>query len=158
GAPAADEGGEFFDSSEESRELIEGQGVGAVGEGGGGIVVRFDEETIDAGGDAGAGQRLYELRLAAARLALATRKLHGVSDVVDDGIAEALENREGTHVHDEIVVAERGTALGENDVVVARGGNFFGHVAHVPGRKELPFLDIDDAAGFGGGQQQIGLA
>ncbi len=32
------------------------------------------------------------------------------------------------------------------------------HVGHVPGRQELPFLDVDRAPGLAGRQQQIGLA
>src|SRR5579864_4861428 len=35
---------------------------------------------------------------------------------------------------------------------------FFDRVLHVPGRDELPFLDVDHAFGEGGGDDQIGLA
>ncbi len=136
----------------------QGQGIGAVGEGGGGIVVSFEKEPIDAGGDSRAGQRFDEFGLAAAGMAQAAGNLDGVSDVVDDGVAELLEDREGAHVDDEVVVAERGSALSEDNVGIAGGGDFFGNVAHIPWGEELGLLDIDDASGFRGGEEKIGLA
>ena len=138
--------------------MRERQGIGAIGESGGGIVVGFEKNSIDACGDSGAGERLDEFRLAAAGVALATRELNGVSDVEDDGIAEFGEDGKGAHVHDEILVAEASAAFGEDDLGVAGASDFFGDVAHVPGRKELRFLYVDDAAGFGGGDEEIGLA
>jgi len=140
------------------RKLCERKGVGAVGESGGGIVVGFEEDAVDTGGDACAGERFDEFGLAAAGVALAAGELDGVGDVIDDGIAEFCEDGEGAHVHDEIVVAEAGATFGEDDFLVAGGGNFFGDVAHVPGREELGFFYVDDAAGFGGGDEEIGLA
>ena len=153
GAPAADELREFFEACEQGGELREREGVGAVGEGGGGIVVGFEENAVDAGGDAGAGERFDEFGLAAAGVALAAGELHGVRDVEDDRIAEFVQDREGAHVDDEILVAEGGAAFGEDDFVVAGGGDFFDDVGHVPRGDELGFLDVDDAAGFGGGER-----
>ena len=138
--------------------MREGQGIGAVGEGGGGIVVGLEEKTIDTGGDPGASERFDEFRLTAAGVALTAGELNGMSDIVNDGIAELCEHGEGAHVDDEIVVAEAGTALSENDFSVAGGSDLFGDVRHVPGRKELGFFYVDDAPGFGGGDEQIGLA
>ena len=37
-------------------------------------------------------------------------------------------------------------------------GDFFDDVGHVPGGEELGFFYVDDAAGFGGGDEEIGLA
>ena len=138
--------------------MRQGQGIGTVGESGGWIVVGFEEEAIDTGGDAGAGERFDELRLAAAGVALPTRELNGVSNIVDDGIAEFGENRKGAHVDDKVIVAEACAAFGEDDFAVTGGSDFFGDVAHVPGGKELRFFYVDDATGFGGGKEEIGLA
>ena len=59
---------------------------------------------------------------------------------------------------DQRVVAEAGAALAQQDLVVARAGELGRDVLHVPGRQELALLDIDRPAGFGRGQQQVGLA
>src|SRR5271165_1643075 len=112
----------------------------------------FQEDAIDAGGDAGASERLDEFRLAATGVALSAGKLHGVGDIVDDRIAELGEHGKGAHIDDQIVIAETSTAFGQDDLRIAGGGDFFGDVAHVPGRKELSLLYIDDAAGFGSGE------
>ena len=138
--------------------MCEGQGIGTIGESGCGIVVGFKKETVDTGRDSGAGERLDEFRLSAAGMALSTRELHGVSDIVDDGIAEFGEDGKGAHVDDEVIVAEACATFGEDDFPVAGGSDFFGNVAHVPGRKELSLLYVDDATGFGGGEEKIGLA
>ena len=69
--PPADEGGEFFESREELGELCERERVGAVGEGFGGIVVCFEKDAVNACGYGGAGERLDELGLATAGVALA---------------------------------------------------------------------------------------
>ena len=138
--------------------MCEGQGIGTIGESGCGIVVGFKKEAIDAGRDSGAGERLDEFRLSAAGMTLSTRELNGVSDIVDDGTAEFGEDGKGAHVDDEVIVAEACATFGEDDFGVAGGSDFFGNVAHVPGRKELSLLYVDDATGFGGGDEEIGLA
>lgn len=120
--------------------------------------MRFEEDAVDSCSDSGAGEWLDEFGLAATGVTLTAGKLDGMSDVEDDGIAKFLQDGEGTHVHDEILVAERGTALGENDVGVAGASDFFDDVGHVPGRDELGLFYVDDAAGFCGGEEKIGLA
>jgi hypothetical protein len=82
------------------RELDEGQRVGTVGEGGGGIVVGFEEDTVDAGGYACAREWFYKFGLPATGVALAAGELDRVSDVVDDGIAEFRQDGESAHVND----------------------------------------------------------
>ena len=62
------------------------------------------------------------------------------------------------HVDDQIVVAERRAALGEEDALAAGLANLLDGVAHVPGRNELALLDVDGAAALAGGDQQVGLA
>ena len=67
------------------------------------------------------------------------------------------KNGQGAHVGDQRVVTERGAALGYEHTGIARCCDFRDHVSHVPRRKELPFLDVDDAAGHGGSGKQICL-
>jgi hypothetical protein len=156
--PAADYCGKFFEAFEEGGELGKREGVGAVGEGFGGVVVGFEEDAVDACGYTGAGERFDEFGLAAAGVALATGDLDGVRNVEDDRIAQPLQNGERAHVDDEILIAEAGAAFGEDNVFVAGAGDFFDDVGHVPWGDELGFLDVDDAAGFGRGEEEIGLA
>ena len=165
---------------EQGFEVPEVEGVGAVGFGGGGIFVDLKEETVDAGGNGGAGEHRDELGLPAgdglAHGAASVRGrggLHGVCGVEDDG-SEAAQDGQGAHVNDEVVVAEAGAALGEGDAgaagvasgEVSRGevspGDFFDGVAHVPGGDKLAFFDVEGAsgrtAGAGRGEQKISLA
>lgn len=156
-APAAHEGREFFKSREKGGELREGKSVGAVGESGGGVVVCFEEDAIDACGDSGASERLDKFGLAAARVPFAAGELDGVGCVEDDGVAEFLEDGEGAHIDDKILIAEGRPAFSEDDVGVAGAGDFFDDVGHVPGGDKLGFFYVGDAAGFCGGEEEIGL-
>ena len=79
----------------------------------------FHEHAVDAGGDAGRGHRLDELRLARRDAVARARQLQAVRDVVDDGIAERAHDRKRAHVDDEVVVAEAEAALGDDDAVIA---------------------------------------
>ena len=72
--------------------------------------------------------------------------------------AKAAHDGERAHVDDEVVVAEAGSALGEEDAGVAGRRDLFDGVVHVPGGDELAFLDVDGAAGLCGGDEQVGLA
>ena len=58
---------------------------------------------------------------------------------------------------DERVVAEARAALGDEDVRIAGADDLGDHVLHVPGREELPLLDVDDAPGSRRGDQEIRL-
>jgi hypothetical protein len=71
-------------------------------------------------------------------------QLHGMSGVENHG-RELTHDGERAHVDHQVVVAETGAALGDEDPLVAGGVAFFDRVPHVPGRHELAFLDIDDA-------------
>ncbi len=81
--------------------------------------------------------------------------------VEDDG-SEGSHDGERAHVDDEVVVAEAGAALGEGDTGTAGFTDFFDGVAHVVRGDELALLDVDGAVaglgGFGGGDEEIGLA
>src|ERR1700761_8454330 len=50
---------------EDGLEAVEGEGVGSVGLGLGGVVVDLEEDAVDAGGDGGAGEDGDELGLTA---------------------------------------------------------------------------------------------
>ena len=82
-------------------------------------LVHLHEHAVDAGSDAGAGHRLDELGLAGGDAVAGARQLQAVGHVVDHGISEAAQHRQRPHVHDEVVVAERGAALGQDHAIVA---------------------------------------
>jgi len=83
-----------------------------------------------------------------------------VGGVKDDGAKARM--MAGAHVNDEIVVAEAGAALGEDDAGVAGVSELLDGVLHVCRGDELALLHVDHAAGagggFGGGDEQISLA
>ena len=93
--------------------------------------MHFHEHAVHAGRDTGRGQRLDELRLAGRDAVAAARELQAVRDVVDDGAAERAQHRKGAHVHDEVVVAERETALGDDDARIAARRDLLDRVPHV---------------------------
>ena len=90
---------------EQRLEQLEVEGVGAVGFGVGRIVVDFEEEAVDAGGDGGAREQRNELGLAAADAVGRRGLLHGVGGVKDDG-REMAHDGERAEIDDQIVVAE----------------------------------------------------
>jgi hypothetical protein len=141
---------------EQGLEAIEVESVGSIGFGVGGIVVDFQEDAVDAGGNGGAREYGDELRLAAGDTVRSGGCLHGVRAVEDDG-GERAHDGERAHVDDEIVIAEAGAALGEEDAGVAGGGDLFNGVLHVLGRDELSLLHVDGATGSSGGDEQVGL-
>ena len=136
---------------------LEVERVGAIGLGVRRIVVDFDKESVDAGGDGGAREQRNELRLAATDSVGRRGLLHGVSAIEDDR-RELAHDGERAEIDHEVVVAEGRTALSEEDALISCGANFFDAVAHVPRRNELAFLDVDGAAGFAGGYEQFGLS
>ena len=102
-------------------------------------------------------QRLDELRLAGRHAVAAARQLQAVRHVVDDRVAERAQDREGAHVDDEVVVAEAEPALGDDHPLVAGAVTFSIACRMSAGREELSLLDVDDASGLRGGDEQIGL-
>ena len=63
-----------------------------------------------------------------------------------DGVAEFPHHREGPHVHDQVVVAERRAALGDEHPLVAGAGDLRDRVADVARGEELALLDVHGAA------------
>ena len=84
------------------------------------LLVHFHEHAVDAGGDAGRGHRLDELRLAGGDAVAGAGQLQAVRHVVDDRIAERAQHRERAHVDDQVVVAEAEAALGDDDAAGCR--------------------------------------
>ena len=97
------------------------------------------------------------LALAARSIAGAARQLHRVGRVEDDGIAEGAHDREAAHVDHEVMVAEGGAPLGEQDRAVAHREDLVDDVLHVAGRDELALLDVDRLSGLRDGQDEVGL-
>src|SRR6266436_3590307 len=81
--------------------------------------MRLQENAIDSCRHSRPCEWLDKLRLAAAGVALAARKLDGMCHVEDHRIPDFLKGREGAHVHNEILVAERRAALGKNNWITA---------------------------------------
>ena len=77
---------------------------------------------------------------------------------VEDHRRELAHDGQRAHVDDEIVVSERRSALGEEDLVVAGFANLGDSVTHVPRRNELALLDVHGASGLSSGDEQISLA
>ncbi len=141
---------------EERGEELEIEGIGSIGFGVGGIVVDFEKQAVDASRYRGTGQERNELRLAAADAVGGRGLLDGMGAVKDDR-GQGTHHGERAEIHDKIVVAEGRAALGEKYAIVAGGAEFFDGVRHVPRRDELTFLDVDGAAGFACGYEEVGL-
>ncbi len=116
-----------------------------------------EKDAVDARRHAGRRERFDELRLPVRHAVAPTGKLKAVRYVEHDGNALRADDRKGPHVHHEVVISEAGAAFGDEHARVACGDNLGDCVLHVVWRKELSFLDVDDATGLGGGHQEIGL-
>jgi len=120
--------------------------------------MRLDEQSIRTHGERRAGEHGSELALAAGFVAAAAGLLHGMRSVKHHRKAVGFHRGNGPHVGYEIIVAEGGAALGQENFLGASQPGFFRHASHFGGREELTFLEIDDFAGGNGGFDQIGLA
>ena len=107
----------------------------------------------------GARQCFDKFRLASAGVALAAGQLHRVGHVIDHGVSEFLHYRKRAHVHYQIVIAEGGAALGEDNVVDFPRRQFFLLRCPFPREKGTgPFLTLIVRPVLARGHQQIGLA
>src|SRR4029077_2314613 len=77
---------------------------------------------------------------------------------VENDRRELAHDGERTHVDNQVVVAEAGAALGDEDALVARGVALVDRMLHVPGRDELALFDVDHALAERRGDDQVGLA
>src|SRR5262245_17035184 len=73
-------------------------------------------------------------------------------------IAGVAQPGERTHISNEVVITETGTALGETEFLISEGNQLLGDIAHVPWREKLTFFYVHSAPRFRGGAQQIRLA
>jgi hypothetical protein len=115
------------------------------------------EEAINSGAGCCAGQGLDEFTLAAGFGSPAARQLHTMGGVEDHRVAEAPKDREGPHIDDEIVVAERRSSFCQDDPPVSGLLHFFHRVAHFLRGKELALLHVHNFAGLRRGNEQVGL-
>ncbi len=120
----------------------------------------FDEQTRQAYRHTGAGQLGHLLAAATGRGTHGIAALQGVSHVEDDRVAAGalLHHAQAQHVHHQVVVTEVGTALAQDQAIVAALLELVGDVLHLAWAEELRLLDVDDVAGAGHGLHQIGLA
>ena len=72
--------------------------------------------------------------------------------------AGLFHDRDGAHVRDEIVVAKRRAAFGEQYFFAAAAPGFVHDATDFAGREELAFFDVHNFAGVHGGFDQIRLA
>src|SRR5688572_27240993 len=105
--------------AQEHLEAIEAKSVGRIALGAGGLLMNFHEHAIHAGGDARLRHRLDVFGKAGADAVAPAGQLQAVRHVEHHGIAEAAQHRERARVDDEIVIAERRPALGDEHVAVA---------------------------------------
>src|SRR4051812_14761211 len=77
---------------------------------------------------------------------------------IEDYWRKSAHDRQRSHVNDQVVVSETGSAFGEKDAVIASGTALFNGVLHVPRRDKLPFLDVDGSLAERGSSDQICLA
>ena len=73
------------------------------------------------------------------------------------GTPRLADHRERAHVDDEVVVAEREAALGDEHAIVAGLAHLGDGMPHVERREELTLLDVHDAPGGGRGGEEVGL-
>src|SRR6187401_1646874 len=145
------------EAPQEGLEAIEFERVGRVALGAARLLVYLHEDAVHAGGNARLGQWLDVFREARRDAVTGAGQLQAVRHIEDDGVAEGPQHRKRSRIDDEIVVAERDAALGNDHLVVAAVGDLRDRVFHVFRREELALLDVDGAAGLRRGDDQVGL-
>jgi lipopolysaccharide export system permease protein len=120
------------------------------------VRMRLDEQRVDAGRDGCARQRGDEAAVAAGCPVVRARVLHRVRRVEADR-RELADLRQAAHVRDQVVVAERGAAVGDERVVGAERLELLHGEPDVRGRDELRLLQVDGLAGRRARGDQVGL-
>src|ERR1035438_3575167 len=85
----------------------------------------FNEKTIGSGSQGGAGQRRYEFALAGASTVPGPWELHTVRGVKNDRAPVLPHQGEGSHVDNEVLIAESCSALGLPYFGCANAPEFF---------------------------------
>lgn len=127
-------------------EVVEVEHVCAVAFGVGGVEVGFDEDAVDADGDAGFGDGFDHVWAASGYSGCLVWLLEGVGDV-EDGGGELLHGWDAAEVDNHVLVAEHGAAVCEHDALVVAVEDFLDGVLHAFGAHELAFFEVDDFAG-----------
>ncbi len=121
--------------------------------------MRLHEQARDAARHGGARQHRDEFPLAARGGAPPAGQLHRVRGVEHHRAAGLAQDGERAHVRHQVAVAERETALADQDVVrAARLFCLVDHVPHLLRRQKLALFDVDRPAGRSRGADEIGLA
>src|SRR5437879_3183688 len=103
----------------------------------------FEKDAVASAGDRRPNQVRNHAPIAAAAIAQSPWHLYAVSAVKDHRAAQILHPRDGTHIADQLAIAETSPSLGEQQAAIADFLHLAHHVLHVPGGHELAFLDID---------------
>src|SRR3954463_11059154 len=93
--------------------------------------MRLDEERSDASRHRGARKDWCEFALSSGSITENARFRDGMGRVKDNRITGLRHDRQRAHVDDERVIAETGTALAQQDALVAGRGDLAGGVFHV---------------------------
>jgi hypothetical protein len=80
--------------------------------------MHFHEEPIDSDARCSASQWFDEFTLTAGLGSPAARQLDAMSGVKDHGVTKASQDREGPHIDDKVVVAERRSPLRQDNLLI----------------------------------------
>ena len=138
-------------------QLIKTQSIRTIRFGMGRIVMHFEEQSIDAGGDGSARQHRNELWLPAGNSICRRWHLHRVR-AVEDHRRELPHDGQGAHIDHQVVVAETCTSLCQEDARVPGRDDLVNSMLHIARRDKLALLHIDGAAGFSRSDKQVRLA
>src|SRR5579864_3303421 len=94
----AHEASQVAQTLDERLKALEGKRIRSVGKRARRVVMHFQEDSVDPGGDSGARQRVDVLRLAAAGCPFPARKLEGVGHVEDDRKYKLAHDGDAAHV------------------------------------------------------------
>jgi len=119
--------------------------------------MNFHEESIHSGAGCRTGQGLDEFTLATGLGSPTTRQLHTMCSIENHRVAEAPKDGKGSHIHDEIIVTERRSSLGQDDPPASGLLYFFHCVTHFLRREELALLYIHHFACLRRCNEQVGL-
>src|SRR5438067_1228950 len=145
-------------ATKERLEAIEAQRVLRIAFGCQRVLVHFEKDAVDAGRHARRCERLDVLREAGRDPVAGARQLQAVRDVEHHRNASLAHHRKRAHVDDEIVIAEAGAALGDDNARVPCIDDLGYGMDDVAGCEKLTFFDVHHAARLRSRDQQIGLA
>ena len=90
-------------------------------------------------------KRFNELRLPARRPTHPARQLNAVRGVKNHRPSRICHHPQAPHIHDQIVVAERRSALRQHHLSISGGCHFFGGMMDIVRRDKLPLFHIHDS-------------